>query len=204
MVIWAAAALVGIWVAAMAGYHLARNARMTPEKVRAYAESVDFGRLAGAERARAIQRLAEMLNALSLEERQRLRLDRTAYGWFEQMTEAERAAFLEATLPTGFKQMLGAFEKLPEDRRRRAVDVALRRLKESREDLAAGKMPMQGTNQPVVLSEELRQKMTTMGLNAFYTQSSAQTKADMAPVLEELQRMMQGDVIVIQSRRRGR
>ena len=34
-----------------------------------------------------------MLNALTLEERQRLRLDRTAYKWFAQMTEAEKARF---------------------------------------------------------------------------------------------------------------
>ena len=53
------------------------------------------------------------------------------------MTEAEKGEFLEATLPTGFKQTLAAFEQLPEDRRRRTVEQALKQMKEAREKLAA-------------------------------------------------------------------
>jgi hypothetical protein len=101
LVLLAMAALVVIWVVAIAGYKIARNAEVTPEKVRAYAESVDLSQLSAADRAAAIRKLAAMLNALSLEQRQNLRLERM--NWFEKMTEAEKGEFLEATLPTGFK-----------------------------------------------------------------------------------------------------
>ena len=94
-------------------------------------------------------------------------------------------------MPTGFKQTLAAFEEMPEDKRRRTVEQALKQMKESHEKLAAsGQAPPAGTNS-VALSEELRQKVTTMGLKSFYSQSSAQTKAELAPVLEEMQRMME-------------
>ncbi len=190
-VLLAAALIVVIWVMAVTGYTLIKNARITPEKVRTYVAAVDFSHLSAAERALALQRLADMLNALSLEERRSLQLDRTAYGWFEKLTEAEKAAFLEATLPTGFKQTLAAFEELPEDKRRRAVEQALKQMKESREKLAAsGQAPPTGGNGGV-LSEELRQKVTTIGLKSFYSQSSAQTKAELAPLLEEMQRAME-------------
>jgi hypothetical protein len=175
---------------------------MTADKVRAYEESVDFSRLSGTERTQTIQILADKLNALSPDERQRARQDGTAYLWFNGMTEAEKGQFIEATMPTGFKQMLAAFEQMPEERRRRTVDQAIKHLTEDQMRTAAnGRVAIQsGTNQPSVLSDELRQKATTIGLQTFYSQSSAQTKAELAPLLEEMQRMMQNGTLVMRSR----
>ena len=166
---------------------------MTAEKVRTYAESVDLSKLSGTARAKAIQELADMLNRLSMEERRKARADRLAWSWFNQMTEDEKAAFIEATMPTGFKQMLTSFEQLPEEKRRKSIDDALRRLREARDQGAGGPGAggRGGTNGPPVLSDELQAKVRTIGLKTFYSQSSAQTKAELAPVLEELQRVME-------------
>ena len=166
---------------------------MTAEKVKAYAESVDISKLSGAARAKAIRDLEDKLNALSLEERRKARLDRVAWSWFDRMTEEEKAGFIEATMPTGFKQMLTSFEQLPEEKRRKSIDDALRRLREARDQLASGPGGgnQGGTNSPPVLSDELQAKVRTIGLKTFYSQSSAQTKAELAPVLEELQRVME-------------
>ncbi len=183
--------LAVIWLGAFVGYKITENAKVTPDKVRTFTASTDFSRLSAAERKAALRKLAAMLNALSLEERQSMRLDRTAYRWFEQMTEQEKGEFLEATLPTGFKQMLGAFENLPPEKRKRVVDQALKQMKNAREKLAAGgPSPPPGTNS-VALSAELQDKVTKIGLQSFYSQSSAQTKAEMAPLLEEMQRTME-------------
>ena len=184
-------ALVVIWLVAIVGYKIAQNATVTPAKVRAYTESVEFGHLAAADRAAAIQKLARMLNALSLEERQGLRLDRSAYKWFEKMSEAEKGTFLEATMTTGFKQMLTAFEDMPADKRQRVIEQSLKQMKEASAKLAAsGQAPPQNPNS-VVLSPELQERVTKIGLQSFYSQSSAQTKAELAPLLEEMQRMME-------------
>jgi hypothetical protein len=89
--------------------------------------------------------------------------------------------------------MLASFEQLPEEKRRRAIDDAVKRLKDSQQKLkAAGPgSNSAGTNASPVLSEDLQAKVRTIGLNTFYSQSSAQTKAELAPVLEELQRVME-------------
>lgn len=189
-VIWAAAALALAWLLAWGGYTLAASRKVTIERIQAYVNSVDLTKLSAKDRAKAIQRLAEQLNALSFEERRRTRVEGTWRDWFKDMTEEEKGQFIEATLPTGFKRMINAFEQLPDDKRRRAVDEAVKRLREVQRQAPDPRTAWGGTNAPP-LSEELQTKVTTIGLKAFYSQSSAQTKAELAPMLEELQRLMQ-------------
>jgi hypothetical protein len=192
-----------VWGIALTGYHIAKNSKVTAEKVRAYIDSVDLSKLSSSARADAIRRLEEMLNRLSPEERRRLRAARMAGRWFDEMTEDEKAGFLEATMPTGFKQMLTAFEELPEEKRHKAVDDALRRLKEAQTKMQTGGGGINpgGTNNGPVLSDELQAKVRTIGLKTFYSQSSAQTKAELAPVLEELQRVMESGAAFRERRR---
>src|SRR3989454_6766770 len=189
----AVAVILVAWIVAIAGYTIAKNSKMTTDKVRAYAQSVDLGKLSADARAKAIRDLARKLNKLSPEERRKARLERSGQRWFEQMTEEEKGTFIELTMPTGFKQMLSSFEELPEERRRRAIGDALRRLKEEQEKMKEeGGAPAETTtNAPPVLSKDLQEKITKIGLKTYYSESSAQTKAEMAPLLEELQRMME-------------
>ena len=192
-VVWSATALVGIWAVAWVGYLIAKHAKPTAEKIMAYTEATDLSKLSGEARAKAIRELADKLNALPLEERQKARLSRVSEQWFSEMTEDEKGEFIEATMPTGFKQMINAFEQMPAENRRRSINEALRRLRETNDRLQAGQIVLGGdTNRPPQVSEELQAKVRTLGLKAFYSQSSAQTKAELAPVLEELQRVMEG------------
>ncbi len=110
-IIFAVAAVVLVWLAVWSGYRLAQHSRMTAEKIRAYLRAVDLARLSSEARAKALRELAVRLNALSPEERRAARMDREWSRWFREMTDAEKGAFLEATMPTGFKQMLAAFEE---------------------------------------------------------------------------------------------
>jgi len=199
---FAAGGVLAAWLLAFAGYQIAASMKVTADKVRTFAGATDLSKLSPAERAKAIARLAAMMNALTLEERRQARLGGVWESWFAQMTDAEKAQFLEATLPTGFKQMIGAFEEMPEDRRERAVFEALRGLREAQTRMQAEGSQPQSTN-ALVLSEDLQKQMATIGLKSFYSQSSAQTKAEMAPVLEELQRMMESGRFTFGGGRRG-
>jgi hypothetical protein len=194
--VWAVAAIVGIWLVAWAGRWYFEGLKVTAEKVRAYVESVNFATLTGAARAKALKELEDKLNALSFEERQRLRAEHLIRGWFEQMTEEEKSQFIEATMPTGFKQMINAFEQLPEEKRRRAIDDAIKRLRDANNNPQAGGGGQGGTNGPPPVSPELEAQIRTIGLKSFYSQSSAQTKAEVAPLLEELQRQMESGRIL--------
>ncbi len=194
-------ALAALWLLAWGGYWYARSTRMTADKVRQYLLSVDLSRLSGEARTRAIRELVRRLNALSWEERQKARLGPEWARWLEAMSEAEQADFVEATLPAGFKQMLTAFEELPEAQRRRTIDDALKRLREARQELARGEIPPEwGAEGPPELSEEVRQRAIKTGLKTFYAESSGRMKAELAPLLEEMQRMMENGVFLRRQR----
>jgi len=192
-VLIAGLAVAGVWLIAWGGFRLAESSRMTAEKVRTYVGSIDLSQLSGDARARAIRGLSDRLNRLSLEERRRVRLERQWARWLEQMTETEKGEFIEATLPTGFKQMLVSFEQMPEQNRKVAIDDAVKRLRETRAAMEQdGQLPAEAlTNAPPALSEELQEKMVKLGLKTYYSESSAQTKAELAPLLEEIQRSME-------------
>ncbi len=96
-------------------------------------------------------------------------------------------------MPTGFKQMITAFEQLPAEKRKETIDQAMFRLRRAREEGRGGLggAGRGGTNGAPALSEELQGQVRRIGLQTFYSQSSAQTKAELAPLLEELQRVME-------------
>ena len=179
---------VAAWVLALVGMRIAANAKMTSDKVLAALRATDLEKLNAEQRAKRLRELADKLNALSGDERRRVRLDRDWDRLWEQMAEEEKSAFVERTMPSGVKQMLTAFEKLPEEKRRHAITNAMARMRAQRE---RGESPMDDGQDREPLSEELQKKVVTTGLKTFYAESSAQTKAEVAPLLEEMQRMMQ-------------
>jgi len=192
-IVYSVVAVVAIWLLAAAGYQIAKNSKMTADKVLAYEQSLDFASLTGADRERAMHKLEDMLNALTLEERRRVWGEIMSH-WFAAMTEDEKGQFIEATMPTGFKLMLNAFEQLPPDRQQKTIDTTLKNLREQRAQLESGqplKPKMNGTNQPPQLSPELQNKIETIGLKSYYSQSTPEMKAELAPVLEEMQSVME-------------
>ena len=111
------------------------------------------------------------------------------------MTEEEKATFIDATLPVGVTQIINEFENLPGDKRRRTIDDAMKQLRDTH------KLPMKepgqdvdayGTNGPPQMSADLEKRVLAIGLRTYYRESSPQTKAELAPLLEELQHQMQG------------
>jgi hypothetical protein len=187
-----------VWTLALVGSAWFREARVTSEEVAAFLHTTDLSQLTGEARLKALDDLARMINALAVEDRRKARMDGAWNQWFESMSEREKSDFLEATMPGGFKQMLASFEKLPEEKRRQAVESSLREMKKTRDTLDAnpsGEDPWKaGPEAQAELSPELREKVVNIGLTTFYNESSAQTKAELAPVLEEMQRLMERGV----------
>jgi hypothetical protein len=188
--IYAGIALVVVWITALAVYHFAARTKMTAERLNQYAASMNLDQLSAAEREKALAGFAAKINSLTYEERLKWRRGEAWKKWFASLTEAERLKFIEATLPTGIKQMLDAFSALPDDQREKIIDNSLKRLKEQGANGGNNNGGDYGKNGSPPLSPELEQKARELGLQTFYSQSSAETKAELAPLLEQMQQSM--------------
>jgi hypothetical protein len=182
--IYAAVALVVVWGIALAIFHFSAKTKMTVEQLQQYLAATDLTQLSPADRSKAIKKFADMVNSLSMEERMKWRRQDDWKKWFDAMTEAERSQFIEATLPTGFKQMLDAFSQLPDDQRKKIIDDAVNKLKQGVQNNNGGD---DGKDGSPPLSPELEQKVRAIGMQALFTQSSAETKAELAPLVEQME-----------------
>ncbi len=172
----AAVVIVFVWLLAFTGYTLAKRSKMTAERVYAYQNSLDWDRMSPEQRRKALQALVDKLNALSPDERNRWHFDR---DWFRRLTDDEKSWFIDAFLPGEMKRALAFFEQQPKEKQQKDIDDAMREL---REHASNPNHASTDTNGPLV-SPELDKKIRTMGLNALYSQGSAQTKAELAPLL---------------------
>jgi len=77
------------------------------------------------ERGRIIEELAGQMNALPYDDRREVRMSRGTDRFFRDMTPAEQMRFLDLTLPTGFKQMMEALNKMTPEKRQNFVEKAL-------------------------------------------------------------------------------
>jgi hypothetical protein len=185
--IFAGGLLLAVWAIALGIFYFSGRSKMTVDKVRHYVDSTDLSQLSAGQRDKAISDFANMVNSLSAEDRMKWRRDDDWKKWFASLTDDEKRKFIEKTLPTGFKQMLASFSQLPPDQRKKIIDDAVSNLKQAGAagvDRSAGDY---GKNGPPPLSPELEQQVRQIGLTEFYTDSSPETKAELAPLMEQIQ-----------------
>ncbi|MHA3775354.1 hypothetical protein ACXR0O_27845 [Verrucomicrobiota bacterium sgz303538] len=123
--------------------------------------------------------VADQLNGLTYEQRREVRMGKQLDKFFRTLSPEEQSRFLDLTLPTGFKQMMEAFNKMDAEKRKRFVDRAL-------ED-----MRKDGGNDGRDPDDPHVQKMVQEGLRSFYSDASADVKMDFAPLIEQMQKNLQ-------------
>ena len=102
-------------------------------------------------------------------------------GFFRALTPEEQARFLDLTLPTGFKQMMEALNKMTPEKRQSFVTKALDDMKKR-----------EGERPPDEQLDANARKIMDQGFKTFYSEASAEVKMDVAPLIEQLQKNLQG------------
>ena len=183
MNIWlkTALALAAVWAVAAGAIHWLHASQPTAASVTDYLAHANVAAQSGRERARTIQRVEDQLNDVSFDDRQRLQRSGVARNFYRALTPAEQAAFLDATLPADFKQMMEAFNQMDPGKRKQFVEHAVEEMKKH-----------EGEGPPPGVDEQMNQRFIDQGLKSFYTDASADTKLDLAPLIEQMQRNLQG------------
>ena len=175
--------LVAIWAVVGGVIYWARSAKPTPEAVMRYLDAHPVADVPPADRAKLLEKLARQLNQLTYEERREMRMSRKLDAFFRTLPPEDQTRFLDLTLPTGFKQMMDALNKMTPEKRKQVVNKALEDMKKhENDDVPEEKRQLDANGQKII----------DQGFRSFYSDASAETKMDVAPLIEQMQRNLQG------------
>lgn len=141
----------------------------------------------GTERARREEKLREiagMINRLDFNEREKNRHHREGEEFFRKLSAGEKALFIDLTIVESMNRFMESLDAMPADQRKRFVEQGLREISQGR---TKGDMERAGELDP-----ELLDKITREGMRAYFEKSSADTKLDLAPLMEAMNETMQG------------
>jgi hypothetical protein len=176
-------ALAGFWLVVGVVIFLARSAKATPDSLMAYTEQHPVAGQGASAREKIIENVAKDLNQLSYEDRRQMRMSKRLDQFFKSLDPAEQSRFLDLTMPTGFRQMMDAFNKMDPLKRKQMVAHALADMRRQAEN---------GEQLPPKEDDPNMQKIIDQGMHSFYSDASAETKMDLAPIIEQIQKNLQG------------
>ncbi|MFZ4766126.1 MAG: hypothetical protein ACOYMN_14340 [Roseimicrobium sp.] len=184
-------ALAAIWGGVAAVLQLTEKHTSTPEKVQNLMAAAPWLENENAPESARTQHLEEVIahvNRLDFDQRRQMRESDREIGqaFFQSLTKAERARFVEATVEQHFKSVMKAFNQMSREERQRIIAQARRNMQQrGAED---------GENMRKLEDEDERvfEKVVEKGLGAYYEDASAETKMDLAPLMEEMQQRMRG------------
>ncbi len=181
-------ALALLWGAVAAVMWVAGSKEVTPERLAAYMATNPLADLEAPDaREKLIRNVAAKVNALDYERRWEARQsgDQTMQPFFRSMQPGEFALFVELTAGPHFTKVMQAFNEMDAEERQRIAQETVRQLKEGE------RMGPRQTERLEAEGVEIFEKVASEGLRAYYQEASAETKIDLAPVLEQMQEVMQ-------------
>jgi hypothetical protein len=185
-------ALVWVAVAAVRGY--AGSKKVTAERLEERIAAARFddwsemenpsGGPMAERREKEIREIADMVNRLDFRERERNRRSRVNEEFFRRLSPSEKSLFIDLTVMESMNRFMEALDAMPPEQRRSFVEQGLREVEEGRteEDIARARE----------LDPDLLDKISREGMRAYFEKSGAQTKLDLAPLMEAINETMQG------------
>lgn len=192
IILKAVAVLIVVWVVVFAVRSIAASKKITAERLEReiiglrfedWSESSGSGGDAK-ERQKEIRQIAEMVNRLDFKEREKNRESRSGEDFFRKLDAQEKNLFIDLTIVETMGRFMEALDQMPVEQRKEFVEKGLREIQEGRteEEMARAQE----------LDDKLLTKISQEGMRAFFNEASADTKLDLAPLMEAMNEVMQG------------
>jgi len=181
--------LVLIWGGVMALRAFAGSKQVTAEKVNREIEAAAFEDWSEREatdpaREKKLREIAGLVNRLDFAERRKTRDDRTTEGFFRRMSPSEKKLFIDLTVRESMGKFMEAIDALPPEKRKEFVKQGLSEIESGKteEEMARARE----------LGDDLLETIAGEGMRAYFEKASADTKLDLAPLMESMNEVMQG------------
>jgi hypothetical protein len=190
----AIAVLAVVWLAVWGVRSFASSKKITAERLNERVESADFADWSdrdtlddspeGKRRLKEIRKIAEMVNRLDFQEREKNRRNRSGEVFFRKLSTQEKNLFIDLTVMESMNRFMEALDAMPPEQRRKIVEQGLKQVQEGQteEEMARAQE----------LGPDLLEKISQEGMRAYFEKSGAQTKLDLAPLMEAINETMQG------------
>ena len=135
-------------------------------------------------REKKIREIAEMANRLDFQEREKNRENRSGEEFFRKLDGREKELFVDLTIMESMNRFMTALDELNPAERRRFVQQGLKEIEEGKtaEEMARAE----------TLGKNLLDRISQEGMRAYFEKASADTKLDLAPLMEAMNEVMQG------------
>lgn len=194
VIVRAIVVLALVWTAVWGVRAVAGSRRITAERVRQEIAQANFrdwsDRVATPDnaeakrRAKEIERIADMINRLDFQERERNHRNRNGEEFFRKLSTQEKTRFIDLTVMESMTRFMEALDAMPPEQRRKFVEQGLREVEEGRTEAEMARAEELGAN--------LLERISQEGMRAYFQKSSAETKLDLAPLMEAVNETMQG------------
>ena len=184
--------LLLVWGLVTAIRAYAGSKKITADKVAAEVNAAAFedwsegaGSAATAkQREEKLREIAGLVNRLDFNERERNREDRSVEQMFRLLSGDEKRLFIDLTVRESMARFMEALDKLPPAERKKFVEKGLEEIKNGKtgEELARADE----------LGDGLLETITNEGMRAYFEKANADTKLDLAPLMESMNELMQG------------
>lgn len=137
-----------------------------------------------ARREKEIREIANLVNRLDFQEREKNRRQRGGEEFFRKLSTREKSLFIDLTIMESMNRFMESLDAMPAEQRKKFVEQGMKEIsdgKTSSDITRAGEM-----------SGELLEKITREGMRAYFEKSSMETKLDLAPLMQAINETMQG------------
>jgi DNA-directed RNA polymerase specialized sigma24 family protein len=135
-------------------------------------------------REQQLRKIAALVNGLDFNEREKNRENRSGEAFFRKLTASEKGLFIDLTLVESMGRFMQSLDAMKPEQRKKFVEQGLKEISEGRtqEEMAKAEE----------ISSDLLNKITQEGMKAYFEKSNADTKLDLAPLMEAMNEQMQG------------